>query len=116
MDYIITKQTLKNQWRIYLDEANENETVVYKGHKLGVEPKHLMEFLDYRLEKSTGKLFFLNYQKIKESVNTKDLDIWILGNSANMDQIMDQSWNTLQNKLKEKDKNFRKIVVTRVNI
>ena len=116
MNYIVTKQTLKNEWRIYLDQNVEDEFIVYKGHKLGVEPKHLIEFLDYRQEKSTGKLFFLDYKKMKDPVSTKDLDMWILGNSSNVEKIMEQSWDTLQDKLKEKDKNFRKIVVTRVNI
>jgi len=116
MDYIVTKKTLKNEWRIYFDEYNGNESIVYRGHKLGIESKHLIEFLDFRMEKSSGKLFFLNYEKSKENVDAKDLDTWIQGFNANIEEILDQSWYTLQNKIKEKKKDFRKIVVTKVNI
>jgi hypothetical protein len=116
MNYFVTKQTLKNEWRIYLDQDVEDELIVYKGHKLAIEPKHLLEFLDYRQEKSTGKLYFLDYQNMKESPDTKDTNMWISGSTTTIDKIVDQSWNSLQNRLKQNTKNFRKIVVTRVNI
>ena len=116
MNYIVTKQTPRNEWRIYIDEEVTDERIVYKGHKLGIEAKHLSEFLEYRTEKSTGKVFFLNYEKVKDTPDTKDIGMWISGNRNNIEEILEESWSSLQSKLKEKKSNFRKITVTMVNI
>lgn len=116
MDYIITKQTPRNEWRIYLDKEIKDEFVVYKGHKLGLEPDKMIEFLEYRRERSSNKIYFLDYQKSKESPDPRNTSMWIVGTIENIERVVLESWDTLQNKLKEKDKNFRKITVTRVNI
>ncbi len=116
MNYIVTKQTPRNEWRIYLDEEVTDQDIIYKGHKLGIETKHLVEFLEYRRERSSGKVFFLNYENLKGEPDTKDMGMWISGTENSLDKIVDQSWSSLQNKLKDKKTNFRKITVTRVNI
>jgi DNA polymerase III psi subunit len=116
MNYIVTKQTPRNEWRIYLDEEITDQDVIYKGHKLAIETKHLVEFLEFRMEKSSGKVFFLNYEKLKEQPDTKDMNMWITGTESTLERIVEQSWSSLQKKLKEKKTNFRKITVTRVNV
>ena len=116
MNYIITKQTPRNEWRIYIDGEIENEVIIYKGHKLGVEFKHLFECLEYRQEKSSGKYYFLNYEKLETTPDTKNTEMWFDGNVATLERIVDQSWSTLQIKLKKEFGDFRKIILTKVNI
>ena len=116
MDYIITKQTPRNEWRIYIDSDIKDEFVVYKGHKLGVETNILMEFLEYRRERTTNRIYFLNYQKIEKISDSKDMTKWIQGTVDNPERALVESWNSLQSKLKEKKPDFRKILITRVNI
>jgi tRNA U34 5-carboxymethylaminomethyl modifying enzyme MnmG/GidA len=116
MDYIVTKQTPRNEWRIYLDENTTDDTIIYKGHKLGIEKNHLLEFLEYRQEKSTGRIFFLNYENANGTPNAKDHSMWIPGNSNTLEKTLEQSWDSLQKKLKEQKKDFRKITITRVNV
>ena len=116
MDYIVTKQTPRNEWRIYLDEDIKDEAIVYKGHKLGIEKTHLLEFLEFRQEKSTGRIFFLNYEQSNGKPDAKNLTMWISGNSNTIEKILEQSWNSLQSKLKEKKKDFGKITITKVNV
>ena len=42
--------------------------------------------------------------------------MWISGNRNNIEKILEESWSSLQSKMKEKKSNFRKITVTMVNI
>jgi len=116
MDYIVTKQTSRNEWRIYLDKDITDETIIYKGHKLGIEKTHLLEFLEFRHEKSSGRIFFLNYEQSNGKPDAKDLTMWISGNANTIEKTVEQSWNSLQIKLKEQKKDFRKITITRVNV
>jgi hypothetical protein len=116
MNYIITKQTPRNEWRIYLDDESYDGKVIYKGHKLGIDTITLMEFLEYRQERSTGKVLFLDYEKVEDTPDHKVQEQWIVGTSNNIESILEKSWESLLNMLKEKKGNFRKISITKVNI
>jgi tRNA U34 5-carboxymethylaminomethyl modifying enzyme MnmG/GidA len=116
MNYTITKQTSRNEWRIYLDQEKIDGKVIYQGHRLGIETKHLHEFLEFRQEKSSGKVLLLDYEKLKDEPDHKDMNMWIVGNNANIDTIVEKSWESLLNRLKKDNTNFRKIAITKVNI
>ena len=116
MDYVVTKQTPRNEWRIYLDNIESDGKIIYKGHKLGIKTEILKEFLEFRQERSSGKLMFLDYEKVKDEPDHKDMQQWIIGTSNNIETILEKSWESLLNMLKEKNGNFRKISITKVNI
>jgi hypothetical protein len=116
MNYIVTKQTPRNEWRIYLDQKETYGKVIYEGHKLGIETKHLQEFLEYREEKSSGKILLLDYEKVKDEPDHKDLNMWIIGNNGTLENTLERSWESLLNKLKKTNTSFRKIAITKVSI
>ena len=116
MNYTITKQTPRNEWRIYLDDESYDGKIIYKGHKLGINTETLMEFLEYRKERSSGKILFLDYEKVQNTPDHKDSEQWIVGTTNNIEPILEKSWESLLNMLKEKKGNFRKISITKVNI
>ena len=116
MNYTITKQTQRNEWRIYVDDDNYEGKIIYKGHKLGINTSMLMEFLEFRQERSSGKMLFLDYEKVKDEPDHKDMGQWIVGTSNNIESILERSWESLLTMLKEKNGNFRKISITKVNI
>jgi len=117
MEYYVTKQDHRNEWRVYLDDnITTDDTILYKGHKLGLETKDMVSFLEYRQEKSTGKLFFLNYKKVKEMPDTKDSSMWFEGNGSTIDRIVQESWLSLEKKIAEEGNKFRKVTVTRAPI
>lgn len=116
MNYTITKQTPRFEWRIYLSDKDYDGKVIYKGHKLGINPDLLKEFLEFRQERSTGKLFFLDYEKVKDVPDHKDLKQWIIGTDGNIQTIVERSWESLLSMLEDKNGDFRKISITKVNI
>jgi hypothetical protein len=114
MNYTIIKQTPRNEWRIYLDNQECDGKIIYKGHKLGITKETLKEFLEFRQERSSGKLLFLDYEKVNHEPDHKDMKQWIIGNTNNIDTIAEQSWESLLNKLKQENGNFRTISITKV--
>ncbi len=115
MEYLVTKRTPKNEFRIYLDDDFDG-VVIYKGHKLGIEYKHLIEFLDFRIEKSTNKILFFNYQNYANLNNNFNINEWFIGTINSHGEIIEKSWETIIDILSEMKKDFRKIIVTKVNI
>lgn len=116
MNYFVTKKSNRLECRIYLDQVEVDSPIIYKGHKLGIESKHLLEFLEYRQEKSTGRVYFLNYEKWDGTLDHKNADIWISGSEKNLGPVVTESWNTLKNRLKKTNPDFKRIVVTKVVI
>jgi hypothetical protein len=116
MNYIILKKDARKEFRLYV-EGNESEgQVLYKGHKLSLEVNQLGKILDYRMEKSSNKLHFLIYDKIKESVTIADTSIWRVSSSESFDRQILESWESAQRALESKCGKFRKILITMVNI
>jgi hypothetical protein len=117
MDYYVTKQDSRNEWRIYLnDEVSTKDQILYRGHKLGLEPKDMINFLEYRKEKSTGKFFLLNYEILKDTPDTTDSSMWFVGVENTIDRMVIDSWKSLEKKIANDGKKFRKITITKAYI
>lgn len=116
MDYIVSKDGPRLQYRIYIDGKETDGKLVYKGHKLGVDENTLSEILDYRIERSTNKIHFLKYDKIEDSPDYLDLNQWKIGRIDSMNIGLLESWMSLNNKMQEKFGKFRKIIITKVNL
>lgn len=116
MSYIVLKSDNRNEIRLY-PESNEFEgTIVYKGHKLGVELNLLSQIIDFRYEKSSNRMLFLKYDKIKEKISLLDRDIWVTSSSESFDKEIINSWETAQSAMENKVGKFRKILITIVYI
>jgi hypothetical protein len=99
MNYLVSKSDSKYEYRIYKnDNSSVDGTIIYKGHKLGVEKSLLSEILFYKIERSTGKIFHYDYSQdeMKESSSIKNLF---------------ESWNSLIGKISD-----RKILISKINI
>jgi hypothetical protein len=117
MNYLVTKSTTRNQYRIYIDDQTDKEgSIIYKGHKLGVEEDILGEILDIRVERSGGNFIVLNYNKVETEPDHTDMKMWIIGRSESLKNKLFESYESLQNKMKSKFGEFRKIIITKVNI
>jgi len=117
MEYYITKQDHKNEWRVYFDDKIDTDgQILYQGHKLGLESKDMIKFLEYRQERSSGKFFFLNYQNLKDVPDTTDSTMWFVGSGATIEKIINESWSSLEKKIVDGGKKIRKITITKAYI
>lgn len=119
MSFIISKSGPRIEYRVYSDiniDTN-TESVIYKGHKLGVDYNLLMEIMEYKIEKSTGNMLFLKYDKSDGiPLNTLDMSMWETGSTKSINRNLMDSWESLCKKIEMKMGSFRKILITRVNI
>lgn len=116
MDYIVFKNTGRKQYRVYVDGMEYEGDLIYKGHKLGVELNLLSALIDFRLEKISGSITVLRYDKVKDDISMLDKNIWKVGNSESFESLIKESWESMQNALESKFGKFRKILITAVNI
>ena len=116
MNYVVFKTAGIKEYRIYVESAEHDGIIIYKGHKLGVELNLLSQLIDFRVEKTSNRISVLNYEKITDKVNTFDKNQWLVGNSDNFANLLIQSWESIQKTLENKCGKFRKILITEVNI
>ena len=116
MSYIVLKSIGYQQIRIYPDTSVYEGRLILKSHKLALEPKHLIELLDFRIDLLTKKRFFLIYDKVDNKISTIDKSIWIESQGESFDKEIIESWNSVQRALESKCGQFRKILITVVNI
>jgi hypothetical protein len=116
MNYIVLKNENKKEIRLYVEGNNFDGDVIYRGHKLAIGSNSLSKVLESRMERSTGKIFFLKYDKIKNKVDFLDSTIWIEGNSSTSEKNLLESWESAQIALESRCGKFRKILITVVNI
>ncbi len=117
MDYYVTKQDSRNEWRIYFnDQVSTEDQILYRGHKLGLEPTDMIKFLEYRQERSTGKVFLLNYVMLKDRPDTTDSSMWFVGIETMLEKMINDSWESLEKKISNDGNKFRKITVTKAYI
>jgi hypothetical protein len=116
MNYIILKAEGRQEIRLYKEGVDFEGDVIYKGHKLAIESNSLTKILDFRIERYSGKIFFLKYDKITDGVDFLDTKIWIVTNSTNFERNILISWESAQMALELKCGKFRKILITVVNI
>jgi len=116
MNYVVFKNVVRKQYRIYTDVSDYEGNIIYKGHKLGLELNSLSQLIDYRIEKTSNRVSVLMYDKIKENVSVLDASIWKIGSSENLGKLILESWESVQIALESKCGKFRKILITEVNI
>lgn len=116
MDYLVSKTGPREEYRVYLEGKQPEGVEIYKGHKLGVESRLLFEILDFRFEKSSNKIHFLNYDKVEDIISTQDYKLWTIGRKESLEKNLLDSWMSLNKKLRLKFGDFRKVIITKVNI
>lgn len=115
--YLVSKHGPRYEYRIYIDNDEPTEgNIIYRGHKLGIDDKILQEILDYRIEKSTNKVLYLKYDKIIGEINHKNQDIWENGKIESLYKNLLDSWMSLSKTMRSKFGDYRKIIITKVNI
>lgn len=114
--YITTKKTNNIEYRVYPIGVEPEGQIIYKGHKLGVDTTILEQIIDWRIERSVGRIYFPKYDKVKENISIIDASIWDIGRVDNFDTKLVESWETVQNNLKSKIGNYSKIIITKTNI
>ena len=73
--------------------------------------------MEYKIEKSTGNMLFLKYDKSDGiPLNTLDMSMWETGSTKSINRNLMDSWESLCKKIEMKMGSFRKILITRVNI
>lgn len=107
MGYIVTKFTPRYECRIYVEGSDFEGDLIYRGHKLGLEKEILSEILDYRIERSNKNIYLLDYNKSEQ---------WLSGRAEDLDSLLQKSWQSLQDKMTHEFGNFRKIIITKINI
>lgn len=116
MNYVVSKKNSREEYRVYVECESPEGNLIYKGHKLGLESNLLLEILDFRIEKSSNKIHFLNYDKVEDEISTHNSKIWTIGRPESLDRNLLDSWMTLNKRLRVQCGDFRKVVVTKVNI
>ncbi len=115
--FIVTKKEPRCEYRIYIDNENKFEgTLIYRGHKLGIENNILPQFLDYRIEKKSGNIYTLKYDRVNGNPIHTDLSIWNIGGIDSFDKNISESWESCKKCLENKYGTFRKIIISKVNI
>jgi hypothetical protein len=116
MNYLVFKSDFRREFRLYIDGNEVEGQIIYKGHKLGVEVNLLSQLIDFRIERSTNKISFLQYDKITEGVTLLDKNIWKISIQDSFDKNILESWDSLLRASEKKFGKFRKILITAVNI
>jgi hypothetical protein len=116
MGYIILRTDNKQEIRLYKDGVDFEGDVIFKGHRLAIETNSLSKILDFRIERSSGKIFFLKYDKITNGIDFLDNKIWLVANSTTYEKNLKESWESAQKALELKCGNFRKILIAVVYI
>lgn len=117
MNYLVSKRDLKYEYRIYIDSGEEIDgTLIFKGHKLQPDPSLLSRILEWKVEKSTGKFYFLKYNNVYSDINHLDSKLWNVSGVDSFDKMIQESWDSLLKKMTVDFGSFRKILVTENNI
>ena len=106
LNFITIKKDTRFEYRFYLEgEQNIDGKIIYRGHKLGVNESLLSNLLDYKLERTTNRIYLKDYEFE---------DQWFVSNNSNSIRVLQQSYESLQSKAEKEFGKFRKIVITRV--
>jgi hypothetical protein len=87
------------------NSENIEGKILYKGHKLGVDENLLSKILEYKLEKTTNKLYLLDYDSN---------DTWFVTTKFQPILAINKSYESLQTKAEKVLGKHRKIVITMV--
>jgi hypothetical protein len=116
MNYVLLKSQKNKEIRIYTEKTLYEGVVIYKGHKLSLEKEMLISILEYRESSCKTKLSFLKYDNAINGISPIDRSMWITANSESFDKEISESWNSVKKVLEDRVGQFRKILITVVNI
>lgn len=116
MNFVISKINPRFQYRVYPDSTEVEGQIIFEGHKMSPNDNLLSEVLDWRTERSTGKILFLKYDKVIDGPNHLDLSQWEIGKMESISKNLLDSWISLLSKLRHKVGDFRKIRITKIYI
>jgi hypothetical protein len=106
LNYITTKKDQRCEYRLYTDINQEVEgVIIYRGHKLGVNENVLSNILDYKLERTSNRIYIFDY-------NSEDK--WFMSSTSDTLRAINQSYDSLQQRAEKLLGKFRKIIITRV--
>lgn len=111
MDYYVTKKVNNKEWRIYFDEESKTTgRILFKGHKASLNVEKFGDILEYKLERSSGTYYFIDYTKLQSRPNIRDREMWFVG--TNPIELIRKSWDSLESKLREFNPNLKKILIS----
>lgn len=117
MGYVKSKSLGRSEYRVYVDDGQDVDgIVIFKGHKLEPEYNLLSEILDYRIEKSNNRVYFLKYDKMTDDPDFMKSDMWSIGREESVRKNLLDSWISLNQKMRSEFGDYRKIIITKVNI
>lgn len=116
MNYLVFKNDSRREFRLYVEGSEYEGQIIYKGHKLSLEVNLLSQLIDYRIERSSNKIFYLQYDKITDGVSNLDKNIWKISSSESFEKSIMDSWESMRIAMQSKVGKFRKILITVVNI
>ena len=106
LNYIIIKKDLRFEYRLYIENCDNFEgQIIYSGHKNAISQNFLINLLEFKLERTNNKIYFLDYESD---------DRWFLGLKTNPSDAIQKSYESLQNLLEKRIGKYRKIIITRV--
>jgi hypothetical protein len=113
-EYVISKIEPRCEYRIYTENSKNIEgKIIFQGHKLSIETSFLDKIIDFRVERSSGKIYTPDY--LKEN-SGPSLVGWFEGRTDVVSKNLQKSWETLKQKIEMELGSFRKITVTIVYI
>jgi hypothetical protein len=117
MGYVKCKSFGRSEYRVYIDDGQDVDgDVIFKGHKLEPEFNLLSEILEYRIERSTNKVYFLKYDKMIGDPDFMKIEMWNVGREESVKKNLLDSWISLNQKMRSEFGDYRKIIITKVNI
>lgn len=106
LNFITIKKDSKFEYRLYTENAEKIEgRILYKGHRLGVSENLLGQILEYKLERTTNKLYLFDY--------TTD-DTWFVATRIQPLSAINKSYESLQSKAEKHLGKYKKIIITMV--
>ena len=117
MHYLKTKSLGRFEYRVYIDRGQDFDGVeIFRGHKLEPEWDLLSEILDYRIDRGKNKIYFLKYDKVVDEPDFMIGEMWEVGREELYKKNLLDSWASLNQKMRSEFGNYRKIIITKVNI
>jgi hypothetical protein len=117
MCYVKCKSFGRYEYRVYIDNGQDIDgNVIFKGHKLEPEFNLLSEILEYRIERSTNSIYFLKYDKLIGEPDFMKSEMWNVGREESVKKNLLDSWISLNKKMRSEFGDYRKIIITKVNI
>jgi len=106
LNFITIKKDIRFEYRFYLENSENVEgQIIYKGHKLAINDRLLSNILEFKIERTTNRIYIFDY--------TSE-DKWFVSSTSDTLRSINQSYDSLQQKAEKQFGKFRKIIITRV--